>query len=110
MYGHDQYFTQYEQEFGPPWKDVAKWERMSAAFLHADRIQTPTLFLGGSDDWNVPVIGGEQMYEALKSLGVDTRLVVYPGESHDIRRPSFQRDRLTRYVDWYRTHLGVALP
>jgi dipeptidyl aminopeptidase/acylaminoacyl peptidase len=56
------------------------------------------------------VLGGEQMYQALKSLGVDTRLVVYPGESHDIRRPSFQRDRLQRYVDWYRTHFGVALP
>ena len=110
MFGHDQYFTQYEQEFGPPWKDVAKWERMSASFLHADRIHTPTLFLGGSDDWNVPVLGGEQMYQALKSLGVDTRLVVYPGESHDIRRPSFQKDRLQRYVDWYRTHFGVTVP
>ena len=110
MYGHDHYLTQYELEFGPPWKDVAKWERMSSSFLHADRIRTPTLFLGGADDWNVPVLGGEQMYQALKSLGVDTRLVVYPGESHDIRRPSFQRDRLARYVDWYRTHLGVTVP
>jgi dipeptidyl aminopeptidase/acylaminoacyl peptidase len=110
MYGHDQYLTQYELEFGAPWKDVAKWERMSSSFLHADRIRTPTLFLGGTDDWNVPILGGEQMYQALKSLGVDTRLVVYPGESHDIRRPSFQRDRLARYVDWYRTHFGVALP
>jgi len=110
MFGHDQYFTQYEQEFGPPWKDVAKWERMSAAFLHADRIRTPTLFLGGADDWNVPVLGGEQMYEALKSLGVDTRLIVYPGETHAIRRPSFQRDRLERYVDWYRSHLAVQVP
>ena len=110
MYGHDQYFTQYELEFGAPWQDVAKWERMSAAFLHADRIRTPTLFLGGSEDWNVPVIGGEQMYQALKALGVDTRLIVYPGESHEIRRPSFQRDRLTRYIDWYRTHLALAVP
>ncbi len=110
MYGHDQYLTQYELEFGAPWQDVAKWERMSAPFLHADRIRTPTLFLGGSDDWNVPILGGEQMYQALKALGVDTRLVVYPGESHDIKRPSFQRDRLERYVNWYRTYLGVTLP
>lgn len=110
MYGHDQYLTQYELEFGAPWQNVTKWERMSAAFLHADRIRTPTMFLGGSDDWNVPILGGEQMYQALKSLGVDTRLIVYPGESHDIRRPSFQRDRLQRYVDWYRLHFGVVVP
>jgi dipeptidyl aminopeptidase/acylaminoacyl peptidase len=111
MYGHDQYLTQYELEFGSPWRNVAKYERMSSAFLHADRIHTPTLFLGGSEDWNVPVLGGEQMYQALKVLGVDTRLVVYPGETHDIRRPSFQRDRLERYVDWYRTHFATtALP
>lgn len=110
MYGHDQYLTQYELEFGHPWQDPAKWQRMSASFLKADRIRTPTLYLGGAQDWNVPILGGEQMYQALKVLGVDTRLVVYPGESHDIRRPSFQRDRLERYVDWYRTHFRKPAP
>jgi len=37
----------------------------------------------------------------LRRLGVDTQLVIYPGESHGIRRPSFQKDRLQRYVAWY---------
>lgn len=110
MYGHDQYIVQYDQELGQPWKNVDKWLKVSTAFFHADRIKTPTLFLGGSSDWNVPVIGGEQMYQALKSLGIDTQLIVYPGEPHGIRRPSFQRDRLERYVAWYTKYLAATVP
>jgi dipeptidyl aminopeptidase/acylaminoacyl peptidase len=110
MYGHDQYIVQYDLELGQPWKNVDKWLKVSSAFFHADRIRTPTLFLGGSTDWNVPVLGGEQMYQALKSLGIDTQLIVYPGEPHGIRRPSFQRDRLERYLAWYKKYLASAVP
>ena len=70
-------------------------------FLHADRIRTPTLFLGGEKDFNVPVNGGEQMYQALRSLNIDTQLVIYPGQHHGIRKPSYVRDRLERYLAWY---------
>jgi dipeptidyl aminopeptidase/acylaminoacyl peptidase len=108
FYGHDQYIVQYDLELGQPWKNLDKYLKVSTAFLHADKIKTPTLFLGGSADNNVPVLGGEQMYQALKSLGIDTELIVYPGETHSIRRPSFQRDRLERYLEWYRKYLGVA--
>jgi dipeptidyl aminopeptidase/acylaminoacyl peptidase len=108
FYGHDQYILQYDLELGQPWKNVDKWLKVSTAFFHADRIKTPTLFLGGSADNNVPVLGGEQMYQALKSLGIETQLIVYPGENHGIRRPSFQRDRLERYVAWYTKYLGAT--
>lgn len=110
MYGHDQYIVQYDLELGQPWKNVDKWMKASTAFFHADRIRTPTLFLGGSGDWNVPVLGGEQMYQALKSIGIPTELIVYPGEPHGIRRPSFQRDRLQRYLAWYKQYLAPPLP
>ena len=39
---------------------------------------TPTLFMGGEKDFNVPLLGSEQMYQALRSLGVDAKLVIYP--------------------------------
>jgi dipeptidyl aminopeptidase/acylaminoacyl peptidase len=45
------------------------------------------------------------MYEALKSLGIDTQLIIYPNETHGIQRPSYQRDRLERYVAWYDKYL-----
>ncbi|MBE3124336.1 MAG: S9 family peptidase [Acidobacteria bacterium] len=101
MYGSDQYIRQYEQEIGVPWKATDAWLRISYPFFRADRIKTPTLFLGGEKDFNVPIVGGEQMYQALKSLGVETRLVVYPGQFHGLTTPSYIRDRYERYLAWY---------
>lgn len=101
MYGTDQYITQYNQEIGPPWKSQELWIKISYPFFHADRIKTPTLFMGGSADFNVPIIGGEQMYEALRSLGVPTELVIYPGQFHGLTLPSYRKDRIERYLAWY---------
>jgi dipeptidyl aminopeptidase/acylaminoacyl peptidase len=105
MYGTDQYITQYDNEIGPPWKSEALWVKLSYPFFHADRIHTPTLFLGGEKDFNVPLLGSEQMYEALRSLGVDAELVIYPGQYHGITTPSYKKDRLERYLAWYEKYL-----
>jgi dipeptidyl aminopeptidase/acylaminoacyl peptidase len=110
MYGTDQYILQYEQELGPPWKGLEPWLKVSWAFLHADRIKTPTLFMCGEKDFNVPVAGSEQMYQALKSRGVDTQLVVYPGQFHGITMPSYLRDRYERRLAWYNKYLKPAGP
>ena len=105
MYGVDQYITQYEQEIGPPWKAQDLWIKISYPFFHADRIKTPTLFLVGEKDFNVPSVGSEQMYQALKSLGVDTQLVIYPAQFHGITIPTYKIDRFQRYLEWYDKYL-----
>jgi dipeptidyl aminopeptidase/acylaminoacyl peptidase len=105
MYGADEYVVQYNAELGPPWKDTDLWLKVSYPFLHADRIHTPTLFLGGDKDFNVPLAGGEQMYQALKTLGVPAQLVVYPGQYHVLTRPSFLIDRTQRYLAWMDKYL-----
>ncbi|MDQ2841155.1 MAG: S9 family peptidase [Acidobacteriota bacterium] len=110
MYGIDQYVFQYDNEIGPPWKNEAAWVKISYPFFHADRIHTPTLFMGGDKDFNVPVIGGEQMYQALQTLHVPTELVIYPGEFHGFTRPSFIKDRYTRYLAWYDKYLQPSAP
>jgi dipeptidyl aminopeptidase/acylaminoacyl peptidase len=110
FYGTDQYIIQYDYEIGPPWNPKA-WEtyvKISYPFLHADRIKTPTLFLGGERDFNVPVQGGQQMYQALRSLGIETQLVIYPNEFHGITRPSYVKDRYERYLAWYDKFLKPA--
>ncbi|MEK6408908.1 MAG: S9 family peptidase [Acidobacteriota bacterium] len=110
FYGTDQYILQYDYEIGPPW-DPKAWEtyqKISYPFLHAYRIKTPTLFLGGERDFNVPIQGGQQMYQALRSLGVDTQMIIYPNENHGIQRPSYQRDRYERYLAWYDKYLKKA--
>lgn len=105
MYGVDQYTLQYDTEIGPPWKNPDAWIKISYPFYHADRIRTPTLFMGGDRDFNVPIVGGEQMYQALRSIGIPTELVVYPGQNHGFTRPSFIRDRYERYLAWYDKYL-----
>jgi dipeptidyl aminopeptidase/acylaminoacyl peptidase len=105
MYGTDQYITQYDLEIGPPWKAQDLWIKISYPFFHADRIKTPTLFMGGEKDFNVPITGSEQMYQALRNLGVDTQLVVYPNQFHGITIPSYKKDRLERYLAWYDKYL-----
>ncbi|MGH8060646.1 MAG: prolyl oligopeptidase family serine peptidase [Pseudoxanthomonas sp.] len=101
MYGHDQYIREYEIELGTPWNDRKQYDRASTPFLHADRIKTPTLFQCGEADYNVPCLGAEQMYQALRSLEVPTQLVIYPGENHGLTVPSYLRDRLERNLAWY---------
>jgi dipeptidyl aminopeptidase/acylaminoacyl peptidase len=105
MYGVDQYVSQYDHELGPPWKNLDVWLKVSHAFFKADRIKTPTLFMCGEKDFNVPLLGSEQMYQALRTLGVDTQLVIYPNQYHGITTPSYRVDRLQRYLAWYEKYL-----
>ncbi|MGA8152981.1 MAG: S9 family peptidase [Terriglobales bacterium] len=100
LYGHDQYILDYDTELGRPWENQAVWDRISPYYRVAN-ITTPTLFMGGDIDWNVPILGGEQMYQAMKSLGRETELVVYPGEYHSFKTPSHIKDRLERNLSWY---------
>ena len=106
MYGTDHYILQYETELGPPWKNRDLWLKVSWPFFAVDKIKTPTLFLCGEKDFNVPLLGSEQMYQALRSLGVPTELVIYPGQFHGLTVPSYRKDRLKRYLDWYAKHMG----
>ena len=99
-YGHDHYQLLWELELGLPWENAGAWERISP-FNQVARITTPTLWMGGSDDWNVPIINSEQMYQAMKRLGKETQLVIYPGEHHLFQKPSFIKDRLERYLMWF---------
>ncbi len=109
FYGIDQYILQYENEFGPPWKNLDVYLKTSYPFLHADRIKTPTLFMGGDKDFNVPLEGGEQMYQALRSVGTPAELIVYPGQFHGFTRPSFIKDRYVHWFAWYDQYVrGIA--
>lgn len=105
-YGTDQYIRQYENELGLPWESLDTYLRISYPFLQADRIKTPTLFLCGEKDFNVPLINSEQMYQALRSLNVPTELVIYPGQNHGLSKPSYRQDYLERMIDWYGDYLG----
>lgn len=105
MYGHDQYTREVELELGTPWANTGTYIRNSYPFLHADRIKTPTQFYCTLEDFNVPCLGSEQMYQALRSLDVPTELVLYRGEHHAMTVPSYLRDRVQRSLTWYDRYL-----
>lgn len=105
LYGTDQYILQYNNELGQPWNNMDKYMSLSYPFFKADRIKTPTQFMGGENDFNVPIAGSEQMYQALKSLDIPTELIIYPGQFHGLTNPSFQKDRFERYIAWFNKYL-----
>lgn len=110
FYGHDHYQRDYETELGYPWEHQALWDKISP-FYRVKSITTPTLFMGGEIDSNVPILGSEQMYQAMKALGRATELVVYPGEYHGFTVPTHIKDRLERYLAWYAHYVkGDATP
>jgi dipeptidyl aminopeptidase/acylaminoacyl peptidase len=101
LYGVDEYINQYNFELGPPWKSLQNYIKIAYPFLHADRIHTPTLFMGGTSDFNVPLEGGEQMYQALQTLHVPSALIVYPQQFHGLTLPTYIRDRYQYWLNWY---------
>ena len=100
MWGHDEYTKDYITELGLPWEHPETWSHVAYLYRVRD-ILTPTMFVGGSIDWNVPILGGEQMYQSLKALGRDVLLVVYPDEYHEFKTPSHIKDRNERFLAWY---------
>jgi dipeptidyl aminopeptidase/acylaminoacyl peptidase len=107
MFGTDEYVEQYELELGPPWKNKDLWLKLSYPFFEAEKIKTPTLFLGGQSDFNVPIIGGEQMYQALRAIGIPSQLVIYPNQFHGLTVPSFRLDYRERFLAWCNQYLNT---
>jgi dipeptidyl aminopeptidase/acylaminoacyl peptidase len=103
-YGTDEYQYEWETELGLPWKNTELWMRLSPWF-QVEKIVTPTLLLCGSDDMNVPLLNSEQFYQALRRLGRDTELIIYPGQHHGLTKPSYIKDRYERYLAWYGKYL-----
>ncbi len=106
-FGVDHYQLGNEREWGLPWENRQMWEDLSA-WNDIDKVTTPTLFMGGEVDWNVPVLNSEMMYQALRRRGIDTRLVVYPGQTHGIRNPTYNVHRYTEYLAWYAKYVKGA--
>ncbi len=69
------------------------------------RVNTPTLILHGEADPYVPVSQGYEVFRALKDLGIETEMVVYPREGHGILEKNHQLDLMRRLVEWFKRYL-----
>lgn len=99
-YGHDIWGKWYDWELGLPAENRAHYDRLSP-LLDVAEVTTPTLLLGGEDDWNVPILNSELFYQSLRTRGVETRLVVYPDSHHGGWPERFERDYWERVIGWF---------
>jgi dipeptidyl aminopeptidase/acylaminoacyl peptidase len=76
-----------------------------ATFTHIHKATTPTLFVCGEKDWNVPVQNSKQLYQAMRRLGITAQLVVYPGEHHGGWSTSHSKDYQERRLAWFDTYV-----
>lgn len=94
-----------ERELGLPWTTPGRYVKASPLF-EVDRVRTPTLVLCGKEDVRTPLGQSEQWYSALRRVGVESELVIYPGEGHSFTDRSW-RDVWERSLAWYARFLGL---
>jgi dipeptidyl aminopeptidase/acylaminoacyl peptidase len=73
--------------------------------LHASKTTTPTLLTAGAKDRCTPAGQAREFYQALIGHGVDSELVIYPGEGHGVRQFPAVTDYLTRLVTWFERYM-----
>jgi dipeptidyl aminopeptidase/acylaminoacyl peptidase len=71
-------------------------------------VTTPTLVVVGERDGECPPPQSYEFWHALKTLGVKTEFVLYPGEGHSFHDPEHSRDLFTRIVKWFRDNMPAA--
>jgi len=84
---------------GEPWKVFENYRAHSPVSFVAN-VKTPTLILHGQEDIRVPLSQGAEYHNALKRLGVTTKMVVYPRMPHGPTEPKFMLDIMNRHLDW----------
>ncbi|MFI6928221.1 alpha/beta fold hydrolase [Nonomuraea spiralis] len=93
---------------GAFWADAENYAAMSP-ITHVADVRTPTLLLHGGADVRCPLDQARQWHTALRELGVQTEIVIYPEASHNMlfnSPPRFRRDYNARVVDWVTRYAG----
>jgi dipeptidyl aminopeptidase/acylaminoacyl peptidase len=107
FYGTSLYQDLIQAEFhGMPWDGnnyEILWKHSPLAFVM--NVTTPTMFIHGERDNDVPIAEAEQMYTALKRRGIEAALVRYPREGHGLREPLHRVDQIHRSLAWFDRYL-----
>jgi dipeptidyl aminopeptidase/acylaminoacyl peptidase len=76
----------------------------SSPLRNAAKVMTPLLMLQSEEDRICPAADNEQFFTALKVLGREVELILYPDEHHDMKnsgRPDRRIDRMERLLAWF---------
>ncbi|MGM0902114.1 MAG: S9 family peptidase [Bacillota bacterium] len=102
------YFTDWQHGHADLWEDAERLLQLSPLH-HARNVKTPTLILHSEEDLRCPMEQAEQWYVALKRLGVETKLVRFPDENHNLSRsgkPNHRIERLEYLIGWFDERLS----
>jgi dipeptidyl aminopeptidase/acylaminoacyl peptidase len=97
-----------EKEMGKEFWSNMDWYMQASPITYMPNVKTPVLLLQSETDWRCPVEQGEQFYQGLKHLGVDTEMIRFPGESHGALRSGKPESRLVRRqhtLRWFNKYL-----
>ncbi len=101
------YYFVDDQQGATPWSNVDKlW--FHSPIKYADKVTTPTLFIHSEEDYRCWLPEGIQMFTSLKYHGVDARLCMFRGESHELSRsgkPKHRIRRLEEITNWFNKYL-----
>ena len=98
---------EYEVEAEPPYADFKKWWELSP-IAYIGNASTPTLVIHNEGDMRCPIEQGEQVFVALKRLGVETEFVRFPEEFHGLSRTGRtdrRIERLNAILGWFEKYL-----
>jgi dipeptidyl aminopeptidase/acylaminoacyl peptidase len=109
MYGSSDYNWGFQRSLKdlPPWKDFNNYWRESP-MKYIGNARTPTLVLHNESDLRCAIEQGEQIFVALKKLGVDTEMVRFPDEPHGLSRTGRtdrRIERLKHILRWFDKYL-----
>ncbi len=102
------YWVPWQVGFGKePW-DSRELHAEKSPFTHAGNVNTPVLFMHGEKDYRCPLDQSEQFYVALKKMGIETELIIFPDESHLIPisgKPNHRREWMRHKLRWFEKYL-----
>lgn len=101
------YYFAEDQNACNAWNDPGKlwWH---SPLKYADNVNTPTLFIHSDEDYRCWMAEGLQMFTALKYHGVESRLCLFKGETHELSRsgkPLHRIKRLQEMLNWFNKYL-----
>jgi dipeptidyl aminopeptidase/acylaminoacyl peptidase len=94
-------------EIGGDWWDMLDTFMEKSPITHVKNVKTPTMIIHSEEDYRCPMEQGEQLFTALKVLGVETEFIRFPGESHELSRsgkPKHRAERLEHMVRWFKKY------
>ena len=83
-------------------------QRAQSPLTYADGIRNPMLIIHSEEDWRCPVEQAQRLFERLQRNGVESEMLLFPGEGHELSRSGLPSHRVARFeaiLDWWQRHL-----